>query len=113
MAALSIATDLGMGQPMEYAMTTCIVALRLGAAAGLNDSELRDTYYVALLRYIGCNADTTWAASIFGDELALRADMSKIDNADSLRVLRLMLDYMREANTDANPLRMVQTIVQN
>jgi hypothetical protein len=25
MAALSIATDLGMGQPMEFAMTSCIV----------------------------------------------------------------------------------------
>ncbi|MBI1880526.1 MAG: LuxR family transcriptional regulator, partial [Chloroflexi bacterium] len=56
MAALSIATDLGMGQPMEYAMTTCIVAVRLGEAAGLSDAELRDAYYEALLRYIGCNA---------------------------------------------------------
>lgn len=30
MAALSMATDLVMGQPLEYAMTTCIVAVRLG-----------------------------------------------------------------------------------
>jgi hypothetical protein len=58
MAALSIATDLGMGQPMEYAMTTCIVAVRLGEAAGLSEAELRDAYYEALLRYIGCSADT-------------------------------------------------------
>lgn len=36
MAALSIATDLGMGQPMEYPMTGCIVAVRLGEAAGLD-----------------------------------------------------------------------------
>ena len=98
MAALSIATDLGMGQPMEYAMTTCIVAVRLGEAAGLSEAELRDTYYEALLRYIGCNADTYWAASIVGDELALRADFAKIDSADNLRILEMLLRYMRQAN---------------
>jgi len=113
MAALSIATDLGMGQPMEYAMTTCIVAVRLGEAAGLSDAELRDAYYEALLRYIGCNADTYWAASIVGDELALRADFAKIDSADNLRILGMLLRYMRQANAGANPLQMVQAIAQN
>ncbi len=112
-AALSIATDLGMGQPMEYAMTTCILTMRLGEASGLSDDELRDAYYEALLRYIGCNADTHWAASIFGDELALRADFAKIDSGDNLRVLGLMLHYMREANADANPLQILQHIAQS
>lgn len=35
MAALSIATDLGTGQPMEYAMTSAIVAIRLVAEIGV------------------------------------------------------------------------------
>lgn len=113
MAALSIATDLGMGQPMEYAMTTCIVAVRLGEAAGLSEVELRDAYYEALLRYIGCNADTYWMASIFGDELAVRADLAKIDDADNLRMLGTMLRHMRQANAGANALQMVQAIVRN
>src|SRR5712692_9254538 len=30
MAALSIATDLGMGQPIEYALCVCVLAVRLG-----------------------------------------------------------------------------------
>ena len=30
MAALSIATDLGMGQPLETALCSCVVAMRLG-----------------------------------------------------------------------------------
>lgn len=113
MAALSIATDLGMGQPMEYAMTTCIVAVRLGEAAGLNEAELRDAYYEALLRYIGCNADTYWMASIVGDELALRADLAKVDTADNLRTLGTVLRYMRQANAGANALQMVQAIARN
>jgi hypothetical protein len=32
MAALSIATDLGMGQSLETALCTCVVAMRLGMA---------------------------------------------------------------------------------
>lgn len=79
MAALSMATDLGIGHPMEYAMTSCIVAVRLGEAAGLPEADLRDAYYEALLRYIGCNAGTYWLSSIVGDELALRAEVAKID----------------------------------
>jgi HD-GYP domain-containing protein (c-di-GMP phosphodiesterase class II) len=98
---------------MEYAMTTCIVAVRLGEAAGLSDAELRDAYYEALLRYIGCNADTYWAASIVGDELALRSDFAKIDSADNLRILGTLLRYMRQANAGANPLQMAQAIAQN
>ena len=60
MACLSVATDLGMGQPADYAMTTCVVALRLGEALGFDTPTLHDVYYETLLRYVGCNADTYW-----------------------------------------------------
>jgi hypothetical protein len=30
LAALSLATDLGMGQPLEQALRTCLIALELG-----------------------------------------------------------------------------------
>ncbi len=41
-AALSPATDLGMGQPMEHALRACLLAVRLGEALGLTESELAD-----------------------------------------------------------------------
>jgi HD-GYP domain-containing protein (c-di-GMP phosphodiesterase class II) len=113
MAALSMATDLGMGHPMEYAMTSCIVAVRLGEAAGLSEAELRDAYYEALLRYIGCNAGTYWLSSIVGDELALRAEVAKIDVGDRESVVELMLRYIRQANAGADPQQMDQIIAQN
>ena len=74
MACLSVATDLGMGQPADYAMTTCVVAMRLGDALGFDTPTLHDVYYETLLRYVGCNADTYWFASLFGDELAFKAE---------------------------------------
>ncbi|MBI2769943.1 MAG: HD domain-containing protein [Burkholderiales bacterium] len=112
MAALSVATDLGMGLPMEQAMASCIVAVRLGEAAGFSQTDLRDTYYEALLRYVGCNADTAWFASIVGDEMALRSEIALIDSADTPAVLGLMLRSIRGANAGAGPLRMAQAMVR-
>jgi SnoaL-like polyketide cyclase len=42
MAALSIATDLGMGQPLETALSSCVVAIRLGEILGLDADTMRD-----------------------------------------------------------------------
>ncbi|MBI4305735.1 MAG: LuxR family transcriptional regulator, partial [Chloroflexi bacterium] len=52
-AALSLATDLGMGQPMDHALRRCLLAVRLGQALGLSDAELRDVYYVVLVCSVG------------------------------------------------------------
>lgn len=56
-AGLSLATDLGMGQPLEQALRTCLIALSLGERAGVEQEQLAAIFYVALLRFLGCNAD--------------------------------------------------------
>ena len=43
MAALSIATDMGMGQPLEFALQSCTLALRLAERLGFGDADLRAT----------------------------------------------------------------------
>jgi HD-GYP domain-containing protein (c-di-GMP phosphodiesterase class II) len=79
MAALSLATDLGMGQPLEQALRTCLIALGLGEQLGLNSAELSDVYYVALLRFLGCTADAhEWAEMTGGDEIAVRASIAPV-----------------------------------
>jgi hypothetical protein len=57
-AALSIATDLGLGQPMAHALRTCLIAVSLGRALGLPEGQLADTYYTTLLRFVGCTSDS-------------------------------------------------------
>jgi hypothetical protein len=42
--ALSLATDLGMGQPMEYALRSCVLAVRLGHAAHLDEAYLSQVF---------------------------------------------------------------------
>src|SRR6266446_1690829 len=79
MAALSLANDLGMGQPLEQALRTCLIALALGERLGLRGQDLSDVYYVALLRFLGCTADAREAAQMAGgDEIAMRAAMAPV-----------------------------------
>src|SRR6202521_2870931 len=111
-AALSLATDLGMGQPMEYALCVCVLSVRLGEVLGLSDDELREVYYLALLRHIGCNAETYRMADLLGDELALRADFATIDSAPTSQVMGLVMQYIRQANQGTSPLHLARMIAQ-
>jgi HD-GYP domain-containing protein (c-di-GMP phosphodiesterase class II) len=105
MAALSIATDLGMGQPLESALCSCVIAVRFGEALRLDDKVLHDVYYQALLRYIGCNAETDVMAALFGDELALRGDFAGLDAGRPPDVLGVAMRYMRQAQAGVPPYR--------
>jgi HD-GYP domain-containing protein (c-di-GMP phosphodiesterase class II) len=112
MAALSIATDLGMGQPLETALCSCVVAMRLGEVLNLDGGTLRDVYYQALLRYIGCNAETYAMAAIFGDELALRRDFAAADPGDPGEVVGLVTRLLQQTNAGEPPDRVATLIAR-
>src|SRR6266545_2104487 len=103
MAALSLATDLGMGQPIEFALSSCILAVRLAEKCGYSDEALREVYYQALLRYIGCNTETDWLASIVGDEQVLRADFAQIDSGDINTVINMFTEAIRKSFAGESP----------
>src|SRR5881628_2650849 len=86
-AALSIATDLGTGQPLEHAMRTAALAVRLGELAGASAKELADTYYVALLHASGCTSNGHEAALLYGDDIEHRAAFFLIDPTSAEEVL--------------------------
>ena len=86
-AALSIATDLGTGQPLEHAVRTAVLAVRLGELAGASAEELADTYYVALLHASGCTSNGHEAAQLFGDDIAHRAAFYLVDPTNPAEVL--------------------------
>src|SRR3954453_7657863 len=86
-AALSIATDLGTGQPLEHAVRTAALAVRLGELAGASTDELSDTYYDALLHDSGCTSNGHEAAQLFGDDIAHRAAFYLVDPTNPAEVL--------------------------
>src|SRR5256886_14616758 len=92
--ALSLATDLGTGQPLEHALRTAVLAVRLGELAGASAKELADTYYVALLHASGCTSNGHEATQLYGDDIAHRAAFYLIDPINSAEVLAFYKAYV-------------------
>jgi HD-GYP domain-containing protein (c-di-GMP phosphodiesterase class II) len=70
MAALSLATDLGLGQPLENELGVCLSALELADRLGCTAEESSEVYYVALLAHVGCTAAAPdFAGWVGGDEI--------------------------------------------
>jgi HD-GYP domain-containing protein (c-di-GMP phosphodiesterase class II) len=79
LGVLSLATDLGMGQPMEHVLRQCLICLRLGQILGLDEADREVVYYAALLAWVGCHVDAYEQAKWFGDDTALKADFRHVD----------------------------------
>ena len=79
LGALSLGTDLGMGQPMEHVLRQCLIALHLAERVGLDESEQFVVYYTSMLAWVGCHVDAYEQAKWFGDDLALKADFRRVD----------------------------------
>jgi len=70
-AALSLATDLGIGVPLEHGLESTVIAMRLCERLGADRATASQAYYACLLFYVGCTATAEVATDIFGDETAL------------------------------------------
>lgn len=65
-AAISLATDLSTGQPVEHALRTCLLSTAVASELGLDATAAADAPYVALLRFLGCVADAPEMAHLAG-----------------------------------------------
>lgn len=92
LAAFSLATDLGLGQPMEHVLRSWRIAARLAGRVGLPDDEREALYYIAVLAWVGCVADTPEVAAWFGDDVAFRSDSYQVELA-GLQGLGFMLTH--------------------
>ncbi len=81
LAALSLATDLGLGQPPAHMLRATRIALRIGDRLGLDDDQLAAVYDVSLLTYVGCPVYGNEAATLFGDDIDFRAGTYDVDFA--------------------------------
>jgi HD-GYP domain-containing protein (c-di-GMP phosphodiesterase class II) len=89
-AALSLALDLGTGEPLEHALRTCLIGLALADRLDLEGDDRRDVYHLALLHSIGCTADSPEAAARYGDDIRLRAEAAPIDMGRQGEVMRFL-----------------------
>jgi HD-GYP domain-containing protein (c-di-GMP phosphodiesterase class II) len=90
LAALSVAVDLGLGQPAEHMLRSALIATRIADRLGLSRADRDCCYYVALIMWIGCHADSHEYARWFGDDIAVRHDSYLVDWS-GLPYLRFLL----------------------
>jgi HD-GYP domain-containing protein (c-di-GMP phosphodiesterase class II)/DNA-binding CsgD family transcriptional regulator len=93
LAALSLAIDLGLGQPMEHMLCATILSMRLADVLGFDEQQRTSTYYANLVAWVGCNADSHEVAAYFGDDIRFRADSYAVDWS-GLPVVRLFLEHV-------------------
>jgi len=105
-AALSLATDLGLGQPQEHIIRQTLIALRVAELEGLTDDELAATFYVSLLAWVGCVADAHEMGKWFGDDMAVRADSYLVDMT-GVPMMRFMLGHVGSGSSPIRRLTMI------
>src|SRR5580765_3748023 len=111
-ATLALAQDNAFGQPLESQLRSCLLATWMCEAAGF-DQDVRDTvYWVALLRYIGCTGHAHEVATVFGDEIAIRAQTLVHDAANPAEVMRDVVAYATAGRSPDERDQIVQMIQQ-
>src|ERR1700760_1420308 len=86
-AALSLATDHGTGQAIEHGLRTCLLAVGLAEAAGIDGDALADAFYLGLLHSIGWPAHPPAAGLVFGEDRSPRAAYTLIDPGRSAEMV--------------------------
>ncbi len=87
--AFAMATDLGLGQPLEHMLRSTVIATRFAEHLGATPAEQEATYWTTLFFTAGCIGVSFELSSVFGDDIGFRADMYAVgsSNLDRLRYI--------------------------
>ena len=105
-AALSLATDLGLGQPQQHIIRQTLIAMRVADLEGLSDQDRAAIFYVSLLAWVGCVVDAHEMGKWFGDDTAVRSDSYLVDLA-GLAMMRFMIGHMASGSSSIRRLTMI------
>ena len=108
-ASISLATDLGMGQPLEQALRSCLIAVALGRRHGCSGQTLADIYYLALVEHIACTADA-YETSLYvgGDEMVFRRAATRVPFGPRSQMMPFFFKHFAE---DRPPLERISLMV--
>jgi HD-GYP domain-containing protein (c-di-GMP phosphodiesterase class II)/DNA-binding CsgD family transcriptional regulator len=111
LASVSLATDLGTGQPLGHALRTCTIATALAEAMGCGSEEKRTVHQFALLRFLGCTSDAAEvAAMVGGDDRAYNAAMAPVVMGSRREMTSR---HVRTVAADQPPLRRVDLVARS
>ncbi len=125
--ALAYATDLATGHSRDFALRSCVLGMRLAPIrripcsrrlipslrperAKVDQQTRRAVYHQALLRYIGCNADTHLLSAAWGDEIALRQELHRIDMGNKVAFREVFVRAITRTLAGASPEELDQAL---
>jgi HD-GYP domain-containing protein (c-di-GMP phosphodiesterase class II) len=103
MMVLAYASDLATGHSRDFALRSCVLAMRIADLAGLPEQDRRNAFHQSMLRYVGCNADTDLLSATFGDEIALRQDLVGLDMGNRAELGRVFVQAFKRLYYDLEP----------
>jgi len=109
-ATLALAQDNAFGQPLESQLRSCLLAVWLAEEAGLDSDSCDTVYWVALLRYIGCTGHAHEVATLFGDEIAIRAQTLIHDAGNPEEVMADVVAFATAGKTHDEREQIIQMI---
>jgi HD-GYP domain-containing protein (c-di-GMP phosphodiesterase class II) len=112
LAALSVAIDLGLGQPAEHMLRSALIATRLADRLGLPTAQRDCIYYTTLIMWIGCHADSHEYARWFGDDISVRRSAYLVDWS-GLPYQRFLLTNIRHGESLLQRLKTISTLYLN
>lgn len=112
LAGLSVAIDLGLGQPSEHMLRSAIIACRVADRLGLEAADREAVYYSTLLMWIGCHADSQEYARWFGDDIAVRHDAYLVDWS-GLPYLRFLVQNVRRGEPLPDRLKVLAALFRD
>ena len=110
LASVSLATDLGTGQPLGHALRACTIASAIAEAMGCGPEDVRTVHEFALLRFLGCTSDAAeTAAMVGGDDRAYNAAMAPVVMGSGREMLGR---FVRSIAADQPPARRVRLVAR-
>ncbi len=109
---LCLATDLAMGQPLEHGLQRALLAVWLGEELGLNESELSQVFYVALLGTVGCAAQGAAMSRFVKDDIAFGERLAVLDPSRPIQVGAFILGNVGQGDAPLSRARKVVEVAR-
>lgn len=111
-AALSIAIDLGLGQPAEHVLRSSLMATRLADVLGLTREQRDTAYFTTMVLWIGCHADSHEYVQWFGDDITVKQQAYLVDWS-GLPYMRFLMGNLATGSPLPDRLRTVVRLMRN
>ena len=94
LVGLSLISDHGLGLPPDDAVRSCLVGTALARELDLDEREVADVFYDALLEHIGCMGYAHETARVWGDDLAANRAAQRTNFADPTELFTAYLSTL-------------------